>query len=87
MPTGTVGAPRHRPVGRPRPGFLRVQYGAIARLAVVVAFLIFSSYMLRPANVHTTPVERLGALTLGTLNTVAFALVRLPQPASPSWLW
>ena len=54
-------------------GFLRVQYRAIAQLAVVVAILIFLSYKLRPDHMGTG-IDSLGSNVLGAIGTLSFIL-------------
>jgi hypothetical protein len=63
------------PIREGSEGFLRVQYGAIARIAALVAVLIFVSYKLRPENMGTG-VDSLGSNVLGLIGALSFGLVR-----------
>lgn len=58
-------------------GFLRVQYTAIARLAGVVAFLIFLSYKLRPESPGGEGIGSLDHGLMGTISAISFILVSL----------
>ena len=49
-----------------------MQYGAIGKLSVVVAGVIFLSYFLRPESAEPTNVEKMGGITLGMLAAVTF---------------
>jgi H+-translocating diphosphatase len=53
--------------------FLQTQYGAIGRIAVIVAGIIFFSYQLRPSDM-TGGVNGLSSFTLGTLAAFSFAV-------------
>jgi H+-translocating diphosphatase len=72
-----VGTEEMRAVSEPiREGsraFLREQYGAIARIAVIVCGVIFVSYQLRPSTMHGG-VNNLGNVTLGVICTLSFVL-------------
>lgn len=73
-----VGSAEMREVSTPiregAEGFLRIQYSAIARIAVAIAALIFFSYALRPASALAAGVENLGNVTLGLLASLSFLL-------------
>jgi inorganic pyrophosphatase len=62
------------PIREGSEGFLKVQYEAISKLAVVVAAVIFLSYYLRPAQDDPKGVETLGGFTLGLLGAVTFGV-------------
>lgn len=57
------------------PGFLKVQYTMIAKIAVVIAVIIFLSYKMRPYHANATGVESLGSTVLGLIGSVSFLLV------------
>ncbi|KAG6604567.1 V-type H(+)-translocating pyrophosphatase [Phytophthora cinnamomi] len=60
------------PIRQGAEGFLRIQYSAIARIAVAIAGLIFFSYALRPSSALGSGVEKLGNVTLGLVASAAF---------------
>jgi len=60
------------PIRQGAEGFLQVQYGAIGKLSVIVAGVIFLSYFLRPESAEPTNVEKMGGFTLGMLAAVTF---------------
>lgn len=62
------------PIREGAEGFLRIQYTAIARIAVGIAALIFFSYALRPASALASGVENLGNVTLGVLASLSFLI-------------
>ncbi|CAK4613512.1 unnamed protein product [Aphanomyces euteiches] len=62
------------PIREGAEGFLRIQYTAIAQIAVGLALLIFFSYFLRPNSVHASGVEKLGNVMLGLLGAISFGL-------------
>ncbi|KAF1334221.1 V-type h translocating pyrophosphatase, partial [Globisporangium splendens] len=72
------GTPEMREVSIPiregAEGFLRIQYTAIARIAVGIAGLIFFSYALRPTSTLASGVEKLGNITLGVLCAISFLI-------------
>lgn len=72
------GTPEMREVSNPiregAEGFLRIQYTAIARIAVGIAGLIFFSYALRPTSLVASGVEKLGNITLGILGSLSFLI-------------
>ncbi len=53
--------------------FLKVMYGAIGKISVVVMAVIFCSYQLRPDSMHGG-INNLGSFTLGALGTLSFAI-------------
>jgi hypothetical protein len=79
------GTPEMRAVADPiREGsqaFLRVQYGAIARLAVVVAGIIFLSYQLRPSDMGGG-ISNLSSFTLGVIGAASFVVGALCSAAA-----
>ena len=62
------------PIREGSQGFLKVQYGAISKLSVVVGLVVFLSYYLRPDPLVPHGVERLGGFTLGVLATITFVV-------------
>ncbi len=70
------GTPEMRAVSDPikegSEGFLRVQYNAISRMAVVLCFIILGSYSLRPNSGSGHGVEAVGNGMLGFLGSVSF---------------
>ncbi|CAM9975596.1 unnamed protein product [Ectocarpus fasciculatus] len=70
------GTPEMRAVSDPikegSEGFLKIQYGAITRMATIVCFLILGSYTLRPNGSSQTGVEAVGNTTLGIVSSLAF---------------
>ncbi|CAI5747267.1 unnamed protein product [Peronospora destructor] len=60
------------PIRQGAEGFLKIQYTAIARMAVVISGLIFFSYALRPSSTLSSGIEKLGNFTLGIVSSVAF---------------
>ena len=79
------GTPEMRAVADPiREGsraFLTVQYGAIAKYAVVVAIVIFLSYQIRPGEL-SGGVNSLSSVTLGLLSAVSFIVGALCSAAA-----
>jgi H+-translocating diphosphatase len=73
-----TGTPEMRAVSDPiregSEGFLKVQYGAISKLAIIVGLVVFLSYYLRPDPLVPHGVEKLGGFTLGALATVTFGV-------------
>lgn len=71
------------------PGFLRVQYSAIARIAVLISILITLSYQMRPVGKQQHGIEKLGNLTLGLLGSFSFVVVRACAPpfAPDTYTW
>jgi hypothetical protein len=59
-------------------GFLRVQYTAIARIAVLLSIVITLSYLLRPEG-KQHGIEKLGNAVLGMLGSFSFIMVGLPS--------
>lgn len=57
-------------------GFLRVQYTAIARIAVLLSIVITLSYLLRPEG-KQHGIEKLGNAVLGMLGSFSFIMVIL----------
>uniref|UniRef100_M4BX10 H(+)-exporting diphosphatase n=1 Tax=Hyaloperonospora arabidopsidis (strain Emoy2) TaxID=559515 RepID=M4BX10_HYAAE len=70
------------PIRQGAEGFLKIQYTAIARIAVAIAGLIFLSYTLRPSNTLSSGVETLGNITLGLVSSVAFLIGALCSAAA-----
>lgn len=72
------GTPEMRQVSDPirlgSEGFLKVQYSAIAKMAVLLACIILFSYALRPASQHSTGVDSLGNGMIGFLAALSFFL-------------
>lgn len=70
------GTPEMRAVSDPikegSEGFLRVQYNAISRMAVVLCFIILGSYALRPNSSSGHGVEAVGNGMLGFLASISF---------------
>jgi len=62
------------PIREGSEGFLKVQYGAISKLAIVVGIVVFLSYYLRPDPLVPHGVEKLGGFTLGVLAMVTFGI-------------
>jgi Na+/H+-translocating membrane pyrophosphatase len=62
------------PIREGSQGFLKVQYGAISKLSVLVGIVVFLSYFLRPEPRVPHGVEKLGGFTLGILATVTFII-------------
>lgn len=52
--------------------FLGTQYSAIARIAVIVAAIVFFSYQLRPSDMAASGVNALSPFTLGFLAALSF---------------
>jgi inorganic pyrophosphatase len=61
------------PIREGSAAFLKVMYGAIAKISLVVMAVIFFSYQLRPEGLHGG-VNSLSAATLGLVSTVSFFL-------------
>uniref|UniRef100_A0AAV1TQG6 H(+)-exporting diphosphatase n=1 Tax=Peronospora matthiolae TaxID=2874970 RepID=A0AAV1TQG6_9STRA len=70
------------PIRQGAEGFLKIQYTAIARIAVAIAGLIFLSYTLRPSSALSSGVETLGNFTLGLVSSVAFLFGALCSAAA-----
>ncbi len=63
------------PIREGAEGFLRVQYNAIAKIAVVLSVVITLSYMMRPASAGGSHgVGKLGNGLLGVLGSISFIL-------------
>lgn len=73
-----VGTEEMRMVSEPiREGsqaFLKEQYGAIARIAVIVCIIVFGCYQLRPTGNHGSGINTLGNTTLGIVCTLSFIM-------------
>lgn len=69
------------PIREGSQAFLRVQYTAIARLAVVVAGIIFLSYQLRPSHMGGG-VQSLSSTLLGVIGAVSFVIGALCSAAA-----
>jgi Na+/H+-translocating membrane pyrophosphatase len=61
------------PIREGSEAFLKVMYGAISKIAVVVMAVIFFSYQLRPEGM-VGGVNDLGSFTLGALGALSFAI-------------
>lgn len=73
------GTPEMRAVSDPiregAEGFLKIQYTAISRMAVLMALVIMASYSLRPTSQHADGgVDQLGPVMLGFLSSSSFAI-------------
>lgn len=70
------GTPEMRAVSDPikegAEGFLKVQYAAIMKMAVILCFIILGSYALRPSGGSEKGVESLGNGMLGFLASLSF---------------
>ena len=62
------------PIRHGADGFLKVQYGVIWRIGIVVAGGIFASYQLRPQTDHPHGIDTLGVNVLGLLGAATFVL-------------
>eukprot|EP00927_Polykrikos_kofoidii_P023141 TRINITY_DN21404_c0_g1_i1.p1 TRINITY_DN21404_c0_g1~~TRINITY_DN21404_c0_g1_i1.p1 ORF type:complete len:832 (-),score=133.60 TRINITY_DN21404_c0_g1_i1:139-2634(-) len=62
------------PIWKGSEGFLKVQYAAISKLAVVVGLIIYASYVSRPIPLEPRGVEKLGGQRLGVIASVTFAV-------------
>jgi H+-translocating diphosphatase len=62
------------PIREGAEGFLKIQYSAILRMAVLMALVIMGSYSLRPTGSVEGGVDQLGPVMLGILSSVSFAL-------------
>lgn len=62
------------PIREGAEGFLKVQYTAIAKLAVVVAIGIFFSYKMRPTSDTPHGIDILGSNVLGIIGAMSFGL-------------
>eukprot|EP00602_Paraphysomonas_sp_CaronLab_P000026 CAMPEP_0185026064 /NCGR_PEP_ID=MMETSP1103-20130426/9770_1 /TAXON_ID=36769 /ORGANISM="Paraphysomonas bandaiensis, Strain Caron Lab Isolate" /LENGTH=785 /DNA_ID=CAMNT_0027559509 /DNA_START=91 /DNA_END=2448 /DNA_ORIENTATION=+ len=61
------------PIKEGAEGFLKVQYGAIFKIASVLAMIIFFSYALRPSGkAGSSGVESIGSVMLGILASLSF---------------
>lgn len=60
----------------PCTGFLKVQYTAISKLAVVVAVAIFGSYKMRPSDPYGKGIDSVNTSLLGLVGAISFILVR-----------
>ena len=62
------------PIREGAEGFLKVQYTAIAKFAIILSFVITLSYMFRPASKSTehAAVNKLGNTMLGILGSASF---------------
>lgn len=56
-------------------GFLKVQYTAIAKIAVIAVVVIFVSYKIRPEFMNKGGVNSLGSNVLGIIGCLSFILV------------
>lgn len=63
------------PIREGAEGFLKVQYTAIARIAVILSILITLSYFLRPSSKMAHGVGKLGNGLLGILASCSFVMV------------
>ncbi|EWM23680.1 pyrophosphate-energized membrane proton pump 2 [Nannochloropsis gaditana] len=71
------------PIREGAEGFLRVQYSAIAKIAVVLSILITLSYMMRPeGGGGNHGVGKLGNTMLGLLGSISFILGALCSAAA-----
>ncbi len=70
------GTPEMRAVSDPiregSEGFLKVQYEAILKMAILLCFVILGSYSLRPSGGSDTGVEAVGNGLLGLLAAISF---------------
>jgi H+-translocating diphosphatase len=62
------------PIREGAEGFLKVQYGAIFKIAIVLAGIILLSYSLRPANKESTGVGAVSPLLMGILASLSFGV-------------
>jgi len=62
------------PIREGAQGFLKVQYSAISRMAVLMALIIMGSYSLRPASTSGEGVDQLGPVMLGLISSASFAV-------------
>jgi inorganic pyrophosphatase len=60
------------PIKEGAEGFLKVQYAAIMKMAVILCFIILGSYTLRPSGGSEKGVESLGNGLLGFLASLSF---------------
>ena len=69
------------PIREGAQAFLRVQYGAIARMAVIVAFIIFLSYQMRPTGM-SGGISSISSITLGVVGALSFVVGALCSAAA-----
>lgn len=62
------------PIREGAEGFLKIQYSAISRMAVLMALIIMGSYSLRPSGSMDGGVDQLGPVMLGFLSSSSFAI-------------
>lgn len=63
------------PIREGAEGFLKVQYGAIFKIAVILAIIIFLSYSMRPENkMETSGVGAVSPLLMGILASLSFCI-------------
>lgn len=63
------------PIREGAEGFLKIQYSAISRMAVLMALMIMGSYSLRPSGESGSGgVDQLGPVVLGFLSSSSFAM-------------
>lgn len=62
------------PIREGAEGFLRVQYGAIFRMAFALAAIILVSYSLRPESQNQGGVDRIGSVMLGIISCASFGI-------------
>jgi len=62
------------PIREGAEGFLKIQYTAISRMAVLMALMIMASYSLRPSGQAEGGVDQLGPVMLGFLSSSSFAM-------------
>ena len=63
------------PIREGAEGFLRVQYGAIFKIAIMLALVILLSYSMRPENkTETTGVGAVSPLLMGILASLSFCV-------------
>ena len=74
------------PIREGAEGFLKVQYSAILRMAVVMGLLITASYSVRPtSNSNDAGVDSLGPVMLGLLSSISFAMGAACSAFTGSW--
>lgn len=63
------------PIKEGAEGFLRVQYGSIFKMAIILGTVILGSYSFRPSTGGVvTGVETLGNTTIGIITTISFVI-------------
>lgn len=63
------------PIREGAEGFLKVQYGAIFKMAFALGTIILLSYSLRPENQnHSDGVDRIGSVMLGIISCTSFGI-------------